>query len=178
MTDFTRIHPSAFIHEAAHVSGAIIGARTKVWQFASVIRGTILGDDCVVASNVTLDGPKFGNRCIVSPGVDIGPGFIIGDDVFIGPNVVLCNDMWPRTHKDGFDYEALRSGALVAVEVENGASIGANAVVMPGVRIGCRAMIAAGAAVTRSVPPETLYKRDGSCESLHMFKQERMRGRL
>lgn len=174
------IHPTAFIHPLAHVSlggalGGSIGARTKVWQFSTVIRGTRLGEDCSVASNVTLDGPCIGDRCIVSPGVDIGPGFQVGNDVFLGPNVVLCNDAWPRTHKEGWDYVALRNGTAVAVIVEDGASIGANAVVMPGVRIGCRAMIAAGAVVTRDVPPETVYMRDGRVEPIGLYKQTRMR---
>ena len=152
-------HPP-FIHPKAHVEGAVLGDGTKVWQFASVIRGAVLGKDCTVAAGACLDGPKLGDRCIVSPGVDIGPGFEIGDDVFLGPGVVLCNDAWPRTHKTGWDVEALRNGA-VCVRIGNGASLGAHVVVLPGVTIGEGAMIAAGSVVGRDVPAGMLFKRCG-----------------
>jgi UDP-3-O-[3-hydroxymyristoyl] glucosamine N-acyltransferase len=164
------IDETAFIHPLACVDDSVsIGPRCKVWQFSTVIRGTVLGMDCSVASCVTLDGPQIGARCIVSPGVDIGPGFLIGDDVFIGPNVVLCNDAWPRAHKRGWDANELRGlsspmgreAPAYAVIVENGASIGANATVLPGVRIGARAMVAAGAVVSRDVPPDCLALSGG-----------------
>lgn len=150
------IHPSAFIHPKAHVEGATVGAGCKVWQFASVIRGAVLGEGCNVASCATLDGPRLGARCIVSPGVDIGPGFWIGDDVFLGPNVVLCNDAWPRVAKDGFDVSRFGFDTY-SVIVGSGASIGANVVILPGVVIGARAMIAAGSRVTRNVAPGHLW---------------------
>ncbi len=168
------IHETAFIHPKAHVEGAKIGARTKVWQFASVIRGTILGADCVVAAGACLDGPLFGDRCIISPGVDIGPGFLIGDEVFIGPNVVLANDAWPRTHKEGWDAEQFRNG-LITVRVASGASIGANAVILPGLKIGERAMIAAGAVVTQDVPADYLCTRDGYVYPITSNPKRRMR---
>lgn len=155
------IDDTAFIHPLALVEGSKIGARTKVWQFSSVIRGTVLGEDCNVASNVTLDGPVAGDRCIFSPGVDISAGFVIGSDVFIGPNVVLCNDFWPTTKKEGFRADLLRRG-FVTVRVNDGASIGANAVVLPGVTIGKRAMIAANATARHDVPDDYLLRRDGS----------------
>lgn len=155
------IDPSARIHPLAHVEGSTIGPRTCVWQFASVIRGTRLGADCNVASCATLDGPQFGDRCIISQGVAMGPGFVIGDDVFIGPNVTVCNDRWPRATKGGFDADALRAG-FVTVRVGNWVSIGANAVILPGVTLGKRAMIAAGSVVDRDVPYDSLFKRDGN----------------
>lgn len=158
------IHRGVYIHPKAHVHETCqLGPGTKVWQFASLVRNTIMGSDCVVAPYVCLDGPIFGDRCIVSCGVDMGPGFEIGNDVFIGPNVVICNDAWPRTHKEGFDYASLRTGEVVCVRIHDGASIGANAVVLPGVTIGSGAMIAAGAVVTSDVPPNHLYPRSGPC---------------
>jgi acetyltransferase-like isoleucine patch superfamily enzyme len=81
----------------------------------------------------------------------MGPGFWIGDRVFIGPNVTLCNDAWPWADKAGYEPE-LFDGTQWAVIVESGASIGAGAVVLPGVRIGANAMIGAGAVVFHSVP--------------------------
>ena len=154
------VDPTAFIHPKALVEGSTIGPRTKVWQFASVIRGTVLGEDCNVSSTALLDGPRFGNRCIVGQGVAIGPGFYVGDDVFIGPNVTLCNDRWPCTDKGDFDAGRFKEG-LITIYVYDGAAIGANAVVLPGMTIGRRAMIAAGAVCNRSVPDEHLFTRDG-----------------
>lgn len=155
------IDPSAFIHPLALVDGAAVGARSRVWQFASVIRGTVLGEDCNVASGATLDGPMFGDRCIISQNVAMGPGFVFGDDCFIGPNVTICNDRWPRADKEGFDAEAYRYGC-VAVRVGNRVSIGANAVVLPGIEIGDDAIIAAGAVVNRSVKSAHLFRRNGT----------------
>lgn len=155
------VDPSAFIHPKAHVEGATIGARTRVWQFASVIRGTVLGEDCNVASCATLDGPVFGDRCIVSQGVAMGPGFLLGDDIFVGPNVTFCNDRWPTASKECFDLDALQNG-FVTIRVMDGATIGANAVILPGVIIGAGAVIAAGAAVGRSVPEDHIFTRKGN----------------
>lgn len=159
-------HPTAMIHPLALVDGTVsIGARTRVWQFASVIRGTVLGEDCNVASGALLDGPIFGHRCIVCQNVAMGPGFVFGDDCFVGPNVTVCNDLWPSSAKDGFDVDALRNG-FVAVRVKAGACIGANAVILPGVVIGTGSVVAAGAVVDRSVPDACLWSRDGRIRRL------------
>lgn len=159
------IDPSAFVHRLAHVEGATVGPRTKIWQFASIIRGTVLGADCNVASGAMLDGPKFGDRCIICQNVAMGLGFLVGDDVFIGPNVVVCNDRWPRAHKDGFSLDGFEEGMFTVI-IGNGASIGAGAIVLPGVIIGARSMIAAGAVVECDVPEDTLHRRDGSLVGL------------
>ena len=161
------IDPTAFIHPHAWVEGSMIGARTKVWQFATIIRGTVLGDDCSVGAGACLDGPHFGDRCVISPGVDMGPGFRIGDDVFVGPHVVLCNDMWPRAHKTGFDYEGLRDGSIVCVVIEDGASLGVRATVLPGITIGKNAMIASHAVVKTNVPDNCLYTADDKIRAFH-----------
>lgn len=169
------IDPTARIHPLAHVEEATIGARSRVWQFATVIRGTILGEDCNVASCATLDGPSFGDRCIISQGVAMGPGFKFGNDIFVGPNVTICNDRWPVTSKEGFDIDVLRNGYWTVI-VEDFVGIGANAVVLPGVRIGQGSMIAAGAVVDRSVPPNHLFRRDGKLVELDERTIIRMRG--
>jgi UDP-2-acetamido-3-amino-2,3-dideoxy-glucuronate N-acetyltransferase len=157
------------------VASSTVGARTRISQFANVVRGTVLGEDCRVWPFVNLDGPTFGNRCIVCSGVAMGPGFRFGDDCFIGPNVTICNDAWPRYDKNGFDADSLRGG-LLAVYVGNSVSIGANAVVLPGVVIGFGSMIAAGAVVERSVPVNHLLRRDGSMVEIDPeWRERRMR---
>lgn len=156
------VDPSAVIHPLACVENAAVGARTRVWQFASVIRNAIVGADCKIASNAIVDGCRLGDRCLVSHGAFLDPGIRIGSDVFIGPHVALCNDIWPRVDKAGwFDMDKLISGEVIVTEIHDGASIGANAVLLPGVTIGGGAMIAAGAVVLRDVPSMHLWSRDG-----------------
>lgn len=168
------IHPTAFVHPLAFVDGAKVGARTRIWQFASVIRGAVLGDDCSIASGVTVDGCQFGDRCVVSQGVTLAPGQFFESEVFLGPNSTFCNDRWPRADKVGFDIDALLDGKWTIV-IEYGASIGAGAVVLPGVRVGIRAMIAAGATVTRNVPDWHLWTRDGRLVAIDRGHTQRMR---
>lgn len=140
------IHPQACVSD-----DCIIGEGTRIWQFASVIRGARLGRDCNVASGATIDGSVFGDRCIICHNVAMGPGFLFGDDCFIGPNTTICNDAWPRAVKTGFDPQRF-DGEHWAIIVEDGAAIGANCVVLPGVRIGAGAMIPAGVTVSKDVP--------------------------
>jgi UDP-3-O-[3-hydroxymyristoyl] glucosamine N-acyltransferase len=169
------IDQTAVIHPLALVENSTIGKRTRVWQFASVIRGAILGDDCNVASTATLDGPRFGHRCIISQGCAIGPGFLVGDDVFIGPNVTFCNDMWPTTSRTGFDQEALQNGRWTII-VGNNVAIGANSVILPGITIGHYAMIAAGVTVTENVPEDHILCRDGNMAKIDpKWRSRRMR---
>lgn len=171
-----QIHPEAFIHPKAHVENSFIGARTKIWQFASVIRRARLGEDCVVASGATLDGCRFGDRVIVCQNVAAGPGFLIGNDVFIGPNCTLCNDIWPRAHKNFFDTKELRNGSL-AIIIESNVSIGANSVILPGVIIGFNSMIAAGSVVSKTVPDNSIHARDGQIIPL-LDENKRVRKRM
>jgi UDP-2-acetamido-3-amino-2,3-dideoxy-glucuronate N-acetyltransferase len=156
------VHPQACIMQGAHVQiGCTIGARTRVWQFASVIRKAVIGEDCSIAAGACVDGGVVGHGSIVSHCAFINPGMVIGDRVFIGPFVAMCNDAWPRAHKDGFDIDALISGEFVTTKIEDGASIGAHATLLPGATIGADAMVAAGAVVKGNVPDNHLYLRDG-----------------
>jgi UDP-2-acetamido-3-amino-2,3-dideoxy-glucuronate N-acetyltransferase len=153
---------SVFIHPKAHVDDDVkIGVGSRIWQFASVTRGAILGKACSVSPGAMLDGSIYGDRVIVSGGVMAGAGFKVGSDVFIGPNVVFCNDLWPFASKDGYDDAGLRSGERFAVIVEDGVAIGAGAVILPGVRIGAGAVIAAGAVVTHDVPAAMVFNANG-----------------
>jgi|GEM_PF-714704 len=168
------IHPDAFIHPKAHVEGAMIGARSKVWQFASVIRGAVVGEDCNLATGACLDGSTIGDRTIICHNVAMGPGFRVGDDVFIGPQVTLCNDRWPRAHKTGFDIDRYR-GDDMAVIIEDGASIGAGAVILPGVHIGEGAMIGANSVVTGNVPAHHVWIGNGRIIPIRNEGRERIR---
>ncbi len=146
------IHHSAEIHPKAHVDPSCrIGAGTRVSQFASVTRGTVLGEDCSVWPFAMLDGSHFGDRCKIASGVAMGAGFLVGNDVFIGPNVTVCNDMWPEVGREGYDDAKLRSGIHFSVIIGDRVAIGAGAVILPGVRIGSDTVIGAGAVIDESI---------------------------
>lgn len=152
---------SVFIHPMAQVDGsAKIGEGTKVWQFASVIRGAKIGDGCIIASCSIVDGAQLGNGCKIGHGASINPGVKAGNRVFIGPNATICNDMWPSVDTDGFDLARLLSGEWTVV-IGDEATIGAGAVILPGVSIGHGAFVSAGAVVDRDLPDGFLRRRSG-----------------
>lgn len=157
-------------------AGVSIGDGTQIWQFASVIRGAVIGRNCNVGAGAIVDAARVGNDVLIGAGAQLHPGTVIGDNVFVGPGVIFCNDRWPRVSKDGFDSEALLSGRMVTVQVCDGASIGAGAIVLPGVRIGIGATVAAGARVDESVPDHHLAKREGDIVPIAARCAERMRG--
>jgi UDP-2-acetamido-3-amino-2,3-dideoxy-glucuronate N-acetyltransferase len=88
----------------------------------------------------------------------------IGNEVFVGPNVTFCNDVWPFVDKAGQDFAAF-DGTRFSIIVDDGALIGAGAVILPGVRIGKGAVVAAGARVESDVPPGQFYQRNGYISS-------------
>lgn len=147
------------IHPLAHVENATIGEGTGVWQFASVIRGAEVGKNCVIGSCSIVDGARLGDGCKIQHGASINPGVWCGSKVFIGPNATICNDRWPSADTEGFDLSQFKD--MVTVFIHDGVSIGANAVVLPGMTIGQMAVVAAGAVVNRSVPDYHLFARDG-----------------
>ncbi len=151
------------VHRLAHVEpNCTIGDGTSIWQFASITRKAQIGRDCTIAPHVSLDGCILGDRCIARPSVDIGPGIICGDDVFLGPLVCLANDLMPSTDKEGFDYEALWNGGKKVIVIEDGVTLGAHVVVVPGVRIGKGAFVVANVTVSRDVPAGMMLLRDGT----------------
>jgi len=152
---------TAFVHDKAHVDGSVtLGDGTKVWQFASITRGTVMGRNCSVSPFAMLDGSVYGDGVIVSGGVKAGAGFKIGSNVFLGPNVTLANDCWPFTTKEGYRDDLLRDDEHWAVVIEDGAAIGAGAIILPGSRIGKGCVVAAGAVVRGGVPDGHIYQRN------------------
>ena len=85
-----------YVHPKAHVDQSVkIGAGTRIWQFASVTRGCVLGRDCSVSPFAMLDGSIYGDGVVISGGVMAGAGFKVGNGVFLGPSVLLVNDTYP-----------------------------------------------------------------------------------
>lgn len=152
------------IHAQAFVSGSHVSDGTAVWQFASVIRGARIGADCSIGACSVVDAATVGDRCAIGHGAQVHPGTVISNGVFIGPGAIICNDRWPRTAKDGFDFDGLKARPTVIVEDE--ASIGAGAIILPGVRIGKGGMVAAGVVCGVDVPAGMLLRRDGTLEPM------------
>jgi acetyltransferase-like isoleucine patch superfamily enzyme len=140
------IDPSAQIDPLAYVEdGAIVGPRTRIWQFAVVLSGARIGADCNLNAHTFVEGGAvMGDRVTLKCGVYLWDGIALADDVFCGPNAVFTNDKYPHSRARPEEYPRTRVG--------RGASIGAGAVILPGVTIGEEAMIGAGAIVTRDVP--------------------------
>jgi acetyltransferase-like isoleucine patch superfamily enzyme len=139
-----------FIHSSALVEpSAVVGAGTRVWAFAHILPGAVIGRDCNICDHVFIEGTvQVGDRVTIKPGVQLWIGVTLEDDVFVGPNATFTNDRFPRSK----DYPAERPRTLV----RRRASIGANATILAGTVIGSNAMVGAGAVVTRDVPPNAI----------------------
>lgn len=126
-----------------------MGRGTRVWHHAHIRSGATVGEDCVLGKNVYVDTGSFvGDRCKLQNDVNVYQGVTLGDDVFVGPSATFTNDLVPRAFNASWN--------VVETWVGTGASIGANATVVCGIRIGEFAMVAAGATVTRSVAAHEL----------------------
>jgi predicted dehydrogenase/acetyltransferase-like isoleucine patch superfamily enzyme len=145
--------PSAkvFVHESAYVDeGSEIGEGTRIWHFSHVYKGSQIGRNCTIGQNVMVGpGVTLGDNCKIQNNVSLYKGVILEDGVFCGPSCVFTNVNTPRAEierKDEFRQTVLRRGA----------TIGANATIICGVEIGSYSFVAAGAVVTRDVPPFAL----------------------
>lgn len=142
---------SHFIHETAIVEdGCTIGNRTKIWHFSHILQGTKLGEDCIIGQNVMI-GPEVvvGNKCKIQNNVSLYKGVVLEDGVFCGPSCVFTNVHNPRS-------EIERKDAFRFTHVERGATIGANATIICGNRLGKYCFIGAGAVVTKDVKPHAV----------------------
>lgn len=135
-----------FVHRFGLCESSQVGPETRIWAFAHVLPGAVIGASCNVCDGVFIENDVVvGDRVTIKCGVQLWDGIRIHDDVFIGPNATFTNDPFPRSRQ--------RPTEFAVTVVEEGASIGANATILPGVRVGRRAMVGAGAVVTKDVPP-------------------------
>jgi UDP-2-acetamido-3-amino-2,3-dideoxy-glucuronate N-acetyltransferase len=136
-------------HPAAIVETENVGPGTRVWAFVHILPGAQIGADCNLCDHVFIENDVIvGDRVTIKSGVQLWDGVRIEDDVFIGPNVTFTNDPFPRSKQHLEKY--------MTTLVQKGASIGANATLLPGITIGKNAMIGAGAVVTKDVPPNAI----------------------
>lgn len=135
-----------FAHETAVLDeGCQIGMSTKIWHFAHVMSGAVIGQHCVIGQNVMIaNRVTLGNNVKVQNNVSVYEGVICEDDVFLGPSMVFTNVINPRAFIE-------RKNEFRTTLVKRGATIGANATIVCGNTIGRYAMIGAGAVVTHDV---------------------------
>ena len=140
-----------FAHETALVEpGAIIGKGTKIWHFCHIMPGCEIGEGCSFGQNVYVGGTvKLGRNVKVQNNVSIYEGVVCEDDVFLGPSMVFTNIRNPRS-------AIVRKGQYTLTYLEQGVSVGANATIVCGTRLGKYAFIGAGTVVTKDVPAYAL----------------------
>ena len=132
------------IHPLSDVQSKNIGENTNIWQYCVVLSGAKIGSNCNICSHCFIENDvTIGNNVTVKNGVYLYDGITVQDDVFIGPNATFCNDKYPKSKNKDFE--------LQQILIKKGASIGANATILPGVTIGENALVAAGAIVTKDV---------------------------
>ncbi len=137
---------SYFVHPQGICETENVGEGTRVWAFAHVLPGAVIGRDCNICDHVFIENDVvLGDRVTVKCGVQLWDGIRVQDDVFVGPNATFTNDKFPRS-------KAHQQSPLRTC-IEHHSSIGANAVILPGIRVGAYSMIGAGAVVTHDVPP-------------------------
>lgn len=140
------------IHPTSDVQTRCIGRNTTIWQFCVVLSGARIGSACNICSHCFIEnGAVIGNKVTVKCGVNIWNGVTLEDNVFVGHNTAFCNDRYPKS-KNAARFK------LEGILVRKGATIGANAVILPGVTIGENALIGAGAIVTKNVPAGSVIK--------------------
>jgi UDP-2-acetamido-3-amino-2,3-dideoxy-glucuronate N-acetyltransferase len=139
------IHPTAVVDEPVS-----LGSGTKIWHFCHVMSGATLGPGCSLGQNVFVSGTVvMGANCKVQNNVSLYDGVVCGDDVFLGPSCVFTNVSTPRSAVN-------RRGAYEPTILGKGVTVGANATIVCGSRLGAHAFVGAGAVVTRDVPAYAL----------------------
>src|SRR6267143_1926038 len=134
-----------FVHPHALCESDEVGAGTRIWAFAHVMKEAVIGRDCNIGDHAFIEsGARIGDRVTIKNQAMVWDGVEIGDDVFVGPGACFTNDLSPRSRRIALAVVATRyqdrAGWLVRTRVENGASLGARCVILPGVDIGAYAM--------------------------------------
>ena len=133
------------IHQLSDVQTKSIGEKTKIWQFSVVLPGAVLGKNCNICAHTLIENDVIiGDNVTVKSGVYLWDGIRVEDNVFIGPCVAFTNDKYPKSKHFPEEFSK--------IIIKEGASIGANATILPGLTLGEHCMIGAGSVVTKDVP--------------------------
>lgn len=137
------------IHKLAHNQSDKIGNNTSIWQFTIILPEATIGSNCNICSHCFIENDVIvGDNVTIKNGVQLWDGLRIEDNVFIGPNCTFTNDLNPKSGNREFKPKQ--------TIIKNGASIGASAVILPGITIGENATIGAGSVVTRDIPSRSV----------------------
>lgn len=150
--------PGVFVHPTALVETEEIGQGTRIWAFAHIMPGSVVGENCNIGDHSFIEGgARIGHNVTIKNGNMIWEGVALEDGVFVGPNVSFTNDPYPRSARlpEAEGRYGDRSW-LTTTLVRRGASLGAAAVILAGVTIGEFATVGAGAVVTHDVPAHAL----------------------
>lgn len=138
-----------FIHPLSDVQSQSIGENTRIWQFSVILKNAKIGSNCNICAHTLIENDVIiGNNVTVKSGVYIWDGIRIEDNVFIGPCVTFANDKYPRSKQYPEQFPL--------TTIKKGASIGANATILPSITLGENCMIGAGSVVTKDVPENAL----------------------
>jgi len=146
------------VHETAEVAAtAALGDGVQVWHQAQIRERASLGENCIIGKGAYIDaGVSLGSNCKVQNYALVYSGTTLGNGVFVGPSAILTNDRYPRAMTPDGELKRADDWESGTIEIGDGASIGAGAVIVTGIRVGSFAMIGAGSVVTHDVPPHAL----------------------
>lgn len=138
-----------FVHSLSEVKSQNIGENTNIWQFSVILPGARIGKNCNICAHTFIENDVVvGNNVTIKCGVFLWDGISIEDNVFIGPNATFTNDKFPKSKQ----YPAEFSRTIL----RQGASLGANCTILPGITIGENSLVGAGSVVTKDIPPNTV----------------------
>lgn len=147
--DFLKEVHRPIIHPTADVQSKNIGCDTRVWQYSVILPQAKIGENCNICAHTLIENDVLiGDNVTIKSGVFVWDGITIEDNVFVGPCVSFTNDKHPRSKQYPTDF--------LRTVVKEGASIGANATILPGIKIGKKSMIGAGAVVTKDIPDRAI----------------------
>ncbi len=144
-----------FVHSTAIVETPQVGHGTRVWAYTHVMDGAVIGANCNIGEHCFIEsGVIVGSHVTIKNGNMLWEGVHLEDGVFLGPRVTFTNDLYPRSPRLAQARKRYTDkGWLKPTFIGQGASLGAGAVILPGITIGEFCMVGAGATVTRNVPP-------------------------
>jgi UDP-2-acetamido-3-amino-2,3-dideoxy-glucuronate N-acetyltransferase len=147
-----------FVHPSAEVSpAAVIGDNVKIWNWVQVRERARIGDNCVLSKGVYVDFEvDIGPNCKIQNHASVYHGVTLEAGVFVGPHVCFTNDRFPRAINPDGSPKGLADWTVTPIRVREGAAVGANSTILPGVTVGRFALVGAGSVVTRDVPDFTL----------------------
>ena len=141
------------ISKHSEVYSKKIGKGTSIWQYCIILEGAIIGKNCNICSHCFIENDvKVGNGVTIKNGVKIFDSVVIEDNVFIGPNVIFTNDVYPRSIRAQHRKKIIYPKTII----HEGSSIGGNTVILPGVKIGKKAIVGAGSVISKNVNENTV----------------------